>query len=378
MGGLELRDLSHRYGSLLAVDGVSLAVAPGEVVCLLGPSGCGKTTLLRVTAGLEALQTGQVLIGGEVVADERLALPPEQRRVGLVFQEYALFPHLTVVDNVAFGLRQLPGGERRARALDVLAWVGMADLAGAYPHTLSGGQQQRVALARALAPRPTVMLLDEPFAGLDRRLREQIREDSLRVLRESGAAVLLVTHDPEEAMAMGDRIAVMRAGRLEQVGTPAEVYLRPASAFAARFLGETNRFEGVVANGSVETPLGPIPAAQHREGQAVEVLLRPEFLRLEPAASDGQADGQRAVVRQVRLIGPHAVIQVSLGRRGEAETKLFALQMGSCALARDEVVRIGLNPGQAFVFPLHSERNGQDVGRLLSPTLAGGPPDKLD
>jgi iron(III) transport system ATP-binding protein len=280
MSGLELRGVSHRYGAVEAVRDVSLTVAPGEVVGLLGPSGCGKTTLLRVASGLETLQQGEVVIDGRLVADSGGSLPPEERGVGLVFQDYALFPHLTVADNVAFGLNRLSRRERQAQALAVLERVGLADFAAAYPHTLSGGQQQRVALARAVAPDPAVMLLDEPFAGLDRRLREQVRGDVLRILEETGAAVLLVTHDPEEAMALSDRIALMRQGQIEQVGTPTALYRAPATPFVARFLGETTAFEGMVRAGLVQTPLGLVPAGGLEEGQSAEVHVRPEHFRV--------------------------------------------------------------------------------------------------
>jgi len=350
MRGLELRGISHRYGSVRAVGDVSLAVAPGEVVGLLGPSGCGKTTLLRVAAGLEELQQGEVSIDGRVVARPGTSTPPEERGVGLVFQDYALFPHLTVADNVGFGLGRRPRQERQTRVQDVLQRVGLADLAMAYPHMLSGGQQQRVALARAVAPDPPVMLLDEPFAGLDRRLREQVRGDVLRLLQETGAAVLLVTHDPEEAMALSDRIALMRQGTIEQQGTPAALYDRPATAFAARFLGETTRFDGIVRAGQVETPLGAVPATELAEGQAVEVHVRPEHVRVTSVA-DAPTDAVRGRLRDVRLLGAVTALRVDVADRLGGTATVQALRMGSVSLRPGTEVAVRLEPAQALVFP---------------------------
>mgnify|MGYP001809880117 FL=1 len=229
--------VTHRYGASLAVDNLSLTIGAGEIVCLCGPSGCGKSTLLRIAAGLEGLQHGALRLGGRVVAGKGFSEPPERRGVGLVFQDYALFPHLSILDNVCFGLTKLPAAERRRLALAALEQVGMEEHAAKYPHQLSGGQQQRAALARALAPSPAVLLLDEPFSGLDARLREQVRDETLQVLKRNGAATLLVTHDSEEAMFLADRIALMRAGKLAQTGAPLDLYARPTSPYAASFFG---------------------------------------------------------------------------------------------------------------------------------------------
>jgi iron(III) transport system ATP-binding protein len=354
MTGLELRGVSHRYGSVVAVDDVTVSVAPGEVVGLLGPSGCGKTTLLRVAAGLETLQQGEVSIDGRVVARPDASLPPEERGVGLVFQDYALFPHLTVAENVAFGLGRRPRQERQARVLHVLRRVGLTDLAAAYPHMLSGGQQQRVALARAVAPDPAVMLLDEPFAGLDRRLREQVRGDVLRLLEETGAAVLLVTHDPEEAMALSDRIALMRDGSIEQVGAPSTLYGQPATAFVARFLGETTAFEAVVRRGQVETPLGTIPAARLADGQQAAVHVRPEHIQVVSLdeAPEEAPDVVRGTLRDVRLLGAVTALRVDVPDLAGGMTAVQALRIGSVALTPGADVAVRLDPALALVFPL--------------------------
>ena len=248
---LKLEHVSHDFGEVRAVDDVTLCVGRGELVCLLGPSGCGKTTALRIAAGLERLQQGRVLIDGVPVGDQKHDVPPEDRSVGLVFQDYALFPHLDVKGNVAFGLRGWSRRDRDARAYEVLEQVGMGQLADAHPHMLSGGQQQRVALARALAPNPKVMLLDEPFSGLDVTLRHTIRDETLNVLKTAGAATLMVTHDPEEAMFMADRVALMRDGRVVQSGPPAELYANPVDKFVASFFGDINRLAGQVKGGQV-------------------------------------------------------------------------------------------------------------------------------
>ena len=238
MTALILENIHHRFGPAEIVCDLSLAVNPGEVVCLLGPSGSGKTTVLRIAAGLESTQQGTVTIDGRTVGSATANVPPESRDVGLMFQDYALFPHLTVAQNVEFGIAERPGPERAEIARKMLAQVGMSGFGEGFPYTLSGGEQQRVALARALAPNPRIMLMDEPFSGLDFRLRDQIRDDTLALLKEIGTATLLVTHDPEEAMLMSDRIALLNAGHLVQFGSPEDLYYRPKNSFVTEFFGE--------------------------------------------------------------------------------------------------------------------------------------------
>jgi len=353
MDALRLDRVSHRFGGLLAVDEVSLAVHPGEVVCLLGPSGCGKTTVLRIAAGLERLQAGRVLISGQTVADGTIDLPPEKRGVGLVFQDYALFPHLNVLDNVAFGLvdaRDTPA--RKARAQDVLAQVDMADWAASWPHELSGGQQQRVALARALAPRPRLVLLDEPFSGLDSRLRDQVRDQTLHVLKQSGAATLMVTHDSEEAMFMADRIAVMRQGRVVQLGRPTQLYCQPDSVFVASFFSEINRIKGVVKSGSVHTPFGAVAADGLAEGAEVAVLIRPEALRLSAIEDGAPEPASAARVLAARLLGRTSLIHLCMGDMGGQHLHLHARMPGQFLPTEDEIVAVDLDRRQTFVFPI--------------------------
>ena len=272
MSAVELTGVRKRFGRTLAVDEVSLTVADGEMVALVGPSGCGKSTLLMLVAGLLEPDGGSISVGERLVAGPRTWVPPEDRRVGVVFQDAALFPHLRVTDNVAFGLPR--GADRAARVGELLELVDLPDLGSRYPHELSGGQQQRVALARALAPQPRVVLFDEAFGNLDSGLRTSVREATLRALRGTGAAGVFVTHDQSEALAVGDRVAVMRQGRFEHVAEPTEAFHAPATRFAATLLGEADFLPGRQSGDVVETEAGRLTATAPAEG-VVDVMLRP-------------------------------------------------------------------------------------------------------
>ena len=348
---LYMEDICHDFGSLRAVDQVTLDVQPGEVVCLLGPSGCGKSTLLRIAASLEELQHGRVMINGE---DMRLSsgrlVPPERRNVGLMFQDSALFPHLSVLDNVCFGLDKLPARERRERALHFLAKLGMADYAERYPHMLSGGQQQRVALARALAPGPGLMLLDEPFSALDARLRDRIRDDTLHLLKSAGAGTLLVTHDPEEALFMADRIALMKDGRILQMDRPVDLYCQPIDPFVATFFGELNRLEGVVENGQVTTPLGRVDAGGLAEGTPALVMIRPEGLRV-VVVGRADPDHRASHVIMSRLLGRNSLVHICMHDAENREYHVHSTMPGVFLPAENQRVELHLDQSQAFVFP---------------------------
>lgn len=351
MSSLAYEEVSHTYGSLPAVRNVSLTVNAGELVCLLGPSGCGKTTLLRLAAGLENLQQGRIVIGGQVVADERRDVPPEERSVGLVFQDFALFPHLNVRDNVTFGLRRVNRCERHCRCDAALKQVAMEGYADAFPHMLSGGQQQRVALARALAPQPRLMLLDEPFSGLDVQLRQEVRDQTLHVLKRSGTATVMVTHDPEEAMFMADRIVLMHQGRIQQVGRPEELYYRPATAFVASFFGEINRIPARVQAGKVETALGELASGGHPEGEAVQVLVRPEAIRLLPPgahAGSGRVPGQ---VVDAKFLGRTSLVHLSVTYGPGKDLHLHVRVPGRFLPDEGASFSLDLDASQAFVFP---------------------------
>lgn len=283
---------TKRYGAVRALDGACLTIAQGESMALLGPSGCGKTTLLRGIAGLERLDAGAVTVGDEVLTAARCFVPAEKRRIGMVFQNWALFPHLSVAKNIGYGLsrREIAAG----RVGEALEMVHLSNLADRKPHELSGGQAQRVALARALAPRPRLLLFDEPFSSLDTELRVAVRTEVADLLRSLDVTSVFVTHDQEEAFVLGDHVAVMRDGRIEQVGTPAEIYETPASRWVAGFVGEANLLPATVSNGTAFTALGSVPVANGSDGDA-DVLVRPEHI--------GMSAGNDAVVDSIEFYG---------------------------------------------------------------------------
>jgi len=348
--GLLLASVSHRYEREPVLRGLDLEIARGEITCLLGPSGCGKTTCLRVAAGLEPIQEGRVEIAGVEVARSGFSVPPERRQVGLMFQDYALFPHLRVVDNVAFGVREGDKAAKRRDAMELLARLGVERYAKDYPHVLSGGEQQRVALARALAPQPVVMLLDEPFSGLDRRLRDRVRTDTLEVLRELSVATLLVTHDSEEAMLMSDSISLMRDGVVVQSGTADELYSRPESAFVASFFGEVNVIEGMAQNGVVATPIGTL-ATPYEDGCQVRVFIRPEGLNLDAGPGD-EATTAEAEIIESHMLGPICLVRLKMA--GNVAPLTARVNEGGL-WETGKRVRIRLDPERSFVFPASQE-----------------------
>jgi iron(III) transport system ATP-binding protein len=333
---LSIEEARRVYGGKPAVDGAGLTLGAGRIHCLLGPSGCGKSTLLRLIAGLEPLDGGVVRVGERVLSGPGVHVAPEARDVGFVFQDYALFPHLSILDNVGFGLRRVGGAERRSKALAQLARVRMADRAMAYPQALSGGEQQRVALARALAREPAVVLLDEPFSGLDSRLRVEVRDTALAALRAAGAAALIVTHDAEEALMMADDLSLMEAGRVLQSGPPREVYARPVSLAAARLLGEANVIDARAGAGRAQTPFGALPTAL--DGPAV-VMIRPEGLRL-------AAEGAACTVKASRFAGHATIVTLEAGG-----VTVQARLHPADAPGTGETVRVALDERFCAVFP---------------------------
>jgi putative spermidine/putrescine transport system ATP-binding protein len=332
---VRLEGLHRRYGQVVALDGVDLTIQPGELVALLGPSGCGKTTTLRLLAGLEDADAGQITVGGK----DMTRLPASKRDMGMVFQAYSLFPHMTVQQNVAFGLRlrRISKDKRDQRAMEMLELVELSEQADRYPHQISGGQQQRVALARALAIEPQVLLLDEPLSALDAKVRAQLRDQIRRIQLEVGITTLFVTHDQEEALAIADRVGVMRSGKIEQLATPTEVYSRPATPFVAEFVGLTNRLAGTVT-GSTVTVRGielPLVDPSTKPGPAT-ALIRPEAVTL--ASDDAGGSGPMVgTVIATTFLGATSRVTVDLG-----DTTIMAQLATADAVAHPAGSRVAL------------------------------------
>jgi iron(III) transport system ATP-binding protein len=343
--------LTKTFGATTAVRDVDLDVADGELLALLGPSGCGKTTTLRCVAGFERPDAGVIRLAGREVAGPSTFVPPERRHVGVVFQDYALFPHLTVAANVGYGVADRDA--RRPRTDAMLELVGLADKAARLPHELSGGEQQRVAIARALAPGPTIMLLDEPFSNLDAALRTHVRAEVRDILRAAGATAVFITHDQEEALSLADRIAVMQSGRVLQTGTPSELYARPQHAFVAQFVGDADVLTGDSHDGWVTTAVGRIATAPGSPTGAVDVIVRPENVRLRLDGSGG------AEVKNITFYGHDQMIDVVLSGGDRLRARIAP---GSTLGVGD---RVSCNVvGAVVVFP---RRNGQgDLGAIAN------------
>lgn len=347
---LGLENLSRNYGETVALAGFDLDVAPGEIVCLLGPSGCGKTTLLRIISGIERPSGGRVLINNREVAGPLAFVPPERRGVGLMFQDFALFPHLDVLGNVAFGLRDLPPGEAERAARAILERVGLQDQTRVFPSVLSGGQQQRVALARAIVPRPAVMLMDEPFSGLDVQLRDAMQEETLGLLRETRATSLIVTHNPEEAMRLGDRIAVMLSGRIVQAGRAEQLYRDPASLFVARLFSEINEIPARVYDGEIAIPAGRFPAHGLAHGSQAIVCIRERGITLS-GPENGAQPGLMGRVLDRKFLGDIARLDVAV--EGFAQP-LKVRVLEKTGWSRGSEVQVHVDPAGVLVFPVES------------------------
>ena len=334
---LEVKNVSLGYGNTTVVQGVSMRLDQGEIGCLLGPSGCGKTTLLRAIAGFEPVRAGEIELQGQAVATTVQSVPPQLRDIGMVFQDHALFPHLNVGDNIGFGLHRLPKPERAERVQDMLELVGLEGMGQRWPHELSGGQQQRVALARALAPKPSLLLMDEPFSSLDTSMRESIAREVRAILKQAKATALMVTHDQNEAFAMADNVGVMAHGQLMQWGNAVDVYCAPATVEVAQFVGEGALLHAqATAGGQWQTALGLLSAGHPHftAAQGTQVLLRPEQVCVAET-------GVQAQVLERTFRGSHFVLEAELpdGQRVMAKVSLNVLY-GAC-----ESVRLALAPG---------------------------------
>lgn len=351
---LEIRNLSRSFGGRQVVSDVSLSVMPGNVTCLLGPSGCGKSTTLRMIAGVEMQDAGEIYVDGNLICDTVFRVPPERRNIGLMFQDFALFPHLSVADNVAFGLNG-PKDIQRERVVELLTRVDLLRYIDSYPYELSGGEQQRVALARALAPRPPIMLMDEPFSGLDNRLRDGIRDDTLEILKEQDTAVLLVTHEPEEAMRMADEIALMRNGRIVQTGAPYNIYRAPADKEAVAFFSDINVVRAKVKGALAETPFGKFLTPGVVDGQMVEIVTRPHHVHVDfdrngkgPAPTVEHGTAVRGVVQRARFMGTESLVEF----RMDFDGSIFKVSVPNVFLPKEgQPMWLTIRRNRCFVFP---------------------------
>ncbi len=350
---LELQDISRVYDGQAVVDGLSIRLSAGEVTCLLGPSGCGKSTTLRIAAGVDQQTTGRVMIDGQIVSGPSDHMPPEARQIGLMFQDFALFPHLDVERNVGFGLKG-SRSKKKARVKELLQKVDLDGYQSKYPHQLSGGEQQRVALARALAPKPQVMLMDEPFSGLDDRLRDDVRDATLELLKAENTAVLLVTHEPEEAMRMADQIALMRNGKIVQAGAPYNIYNAPVDKAAAAFFSDVNVIKGSVTNALTETPFGQFLTPGMVDDTEVEIIIRPQHLKLDfdrqgrgpnPTVADGVP--ARGMVKRARYLGHQSLVEFMMDYDGSV---LKVLMPGVFLPKPDTPLWLSMRRDRCFLF----------------------------
>lgn len=339
---VELKGLGKRYPDVTALHDLRLTINRGEFFSLLGPSGCGKTTTLRLIAGLDCLSEGRIVIDGLLVSSPSYFMPPEKRGVGIVFQDYALFPHMTVFENVAFGLYGRTRAAVAKRGGELLALVGLAGAGQKYPHEMSGGQKQRIALARALAPAPQVMLLDEPFSCLDAELRAALRSETKEILRDSGATVILVTHDQEEAFSLSDRVGLLNGGKLEQVGTPYEIYHHPANRFVADFVGRADYLPAQVEGNLVVSCLGSFSLSVPNTNRLTEgeLLIRPDDVSITPDTAG------EATITEVRFLGAHALYTLRL----DDGSILHSQGLSANLLAPYTRVAVGVNMRHTVVF----------------------------
>jgi len=341
---VNLNNISKQYPDVTAVSNVDIKIAKGEFFSLLGPSGCGKTTTLRLIAGLDCLSSGEISIDAKLVSGTTYFVPPERRAVGIVFQDYALFPHMTVFENVAFGLYGQNKSFIESRVTELLSITGLSQMDKKYPHELSGGQRQRVALARSLAPAPKVMLLDEPFSNLDAELRESLRNETKQILKETDTTVILVTHDQEEAFSLSDRVGLLNAGKLEQVGTPYEVYHNPASRFVADFVGKADFVQAHAEGDFIVSNVGRFINNKDYclNAAKVELMIRPDDVSIE---ADGQGE---AIIADMRFLGSDCLYKLDLGNG----TFIHSVGLSAFPLPKGERVKVSINMPHTVFFPV--------------------------
>ena len=355
---LEFLNISHSYNNQKILNDFSMKLESGEVVSLLGPSGCGKTTLLKLASGIEKLQNGEIKLNNEIVSSPNIHLNSEKRDVGYVFQDCALFPHLTILQNIFFGMNPIEIERQKNKIQSLMKEINISSLSEKYPHELSGGQQQQVALVRAMASDPKIIFLDEPYSNLDSRLKEKIRDQMLHILREHNISALLVTHDPEEAMFMSDKIGILNNGSIEQFGSPIDLYLRPKSAFIAEFFGEINVFEGIVEDGSVNTVLGTFKCSNKFNKKKVKIVIRNEAINVfaenklnlkkykQPEFVTSPYFGH---VMEVRLLAGSTLVHLSL-KVNQSNFHIHAKIPGLNFFNTNEKVFVSSDPSQIFVF----------------------------
>ncbi len=355
---LEFLNISHKYDKKIILNDFSMKLETGEVVSLLGPSGCGKTTLLKLASGIEKLQKGEIKLNDEIVSSLNFHLNSDKRQIGYVFQDCALFPHLTIMENIFFGIKKNNIEKSSEKIQNLMDEIDISNLANNYPHELSGGQQQQVALVRAMASNPKIIFLDEPYSNLDSRLKEKIRDQMLHILREYKISALLVTHDPEEAMFMSDKIGILNNGCVEQFGSPIDLYLRPKSAFVAEFFGEINILEGTVKEGSVSTVLGTFNCSQRFNNKKVKIVIRDEAIKLFSAnnlninskdKTNFIKSSYYGYVMETRLLAGSSLVHLSL-KVDELYFHIHARIPGLNFFKVDEKVIVETDPTQIFIF----------------------------
>ena len=336
---LRVENLNWTNSGKKIVSDISLSLFPGEVLCLLGDSGCGKTSFLRLICGLEKEDSGEIYINEEIISSEKISVLPEKRPVSMIFQDYALFPHMTVYQNIAYGIKSLQKEQKKSKIDKIIRDLDIQEHLKKYPHELSGGEQQRVALARAIAPEPLILLMDEPFSGLDRSLREYIREETITLLRNSQAAIILVTHDPEEAMLVGDRIALMRNGKINQIGTNDEMIFQPINDYTVSTFSNVNTYQSVIKNKKVETPFGFFEIPDNISGKQAKILIRDQAFQIV-----NPTENNSYIVNQIDYTGENSRIEL---KAINSDTQVKITVPGKTAVKLDD--KIGLSVDERYV-----------------------------